>query len=135
MPVVSLSYLFPKFLTSLSEALFHCPSVYPLHPGDTEVSITIFQLPLSPADTIFSCYSCCCLDSRQQMLNPKCPRGVQEVQFHSTDSPAHSPPARCITLASSVLARSFHLHWQNVLKTKAQAPTNQIHFLGTWAWT
>lgn len=47
MPVLSLSYPLPKFLPSLSEALLHCPSVYPLHPWDAEVSITTSQLLLS----------------------------------------------------------------------------------------
>lgn len=47
MPVLSLAYPLPKFLTSLREAILHCPSVCPLHPWDAEVSITTFQLPVS----------------------------------------------------------------------------------------
>lgn len=78
------------------------------------------KCPLTPSLPCFSCF----LDFRQQIWNPKYPCGVQELQFHSSGNPAHH-----IILASSALVRSSHLHWQNVLRTKAQAPTNQRHFL------
>lgn len=75
MPVLSPSYLLPKFPTSLGETVFHCPPVSssPMRcRGLHHYFPASCKCPLTPSLPCFSCF----LNSRQQILNPKYPCSV-----------------------------------------------------------